>query len=122
MAFWRTRAISRGAMRPLALLVGFLAACGGSVCDNAVKAEQASNQKGALCGARTTTVHDAQKCNNNLSKCNTDDLNEINNYGACLNALPACASSNKIQWEGQRDGCINQAFQRISLTCFANIL
>ncbi len=123
VAFLQVGAKRRGVMRPLLLAVGVaLSACGGTVCDGAVKAEQGANQKSANCNAGSITVHDAQKCNSNLSKCNSDDLQEINNYGACLNALPVCSSNNEVQWSGQRQGCINQAAARISLNCFINIL
>ncbi|MBL8950112.1 MAG: hypothetical protein JNK82_05005 [Myxococcaceae bacterium] len=99
-----------------------LSGCGGSVCDNAVKAEQAANAKSTSCNVAPITVHDAQRCNSGLSKCSSDDLKELESYGACLAALPACTPQNEIQWRGQRDGCTTQGFFRISLNCFANIL
>lgn len=110
-------------MRTLALLavLGFVSACG-SVCDQAVAAERSANQKGLNCSQSNITVHDAQKCNSGLSKCNSDDLNELNLYAQCLNGVPVCSSSNEIQFAAQRQGCLNQAFARISFTCFGSIL
>jgi hypothetical protein len=110
-------------MRTIALLavLGLSSACG-SVCDGAIGAERSANQKALNCSLQNITVHDTMRCNSGLSKCNSDDLNEISNYASCLNALPVCSSSNEIQFAGQRQGCINQAAARISFTCFANVL
>lgn len=112
-------------MRKTVLMVlaglGLLSACG-SVCDQAIAAERSANQKGVNCSTQNITVHDSNKCNTGLSKCNSDDLNEIGNYTNCLNSLPNCSTGNEIQWNGQRQGCINQAFFKISLTCQSNIL
>lgn len=105
------------------LLAVLLAVTGcGSVCDSAVAAERNANQKGVDCSVQNITVHDANKCNSGLQKCNSDDLNEIQTYSNCLNSLPQCTSGNEIQFRGQRDGCVNQAFFKISFACQSNIL
>ena len=110
-------------MRTTVLLAVLLAVTGcGSVCDQAVSAERGANQKGVNCSVQNIDVHDSNKCNNGLQQCNSDDLNELQNYVSCLNNLPNCVSGNEIQWNAQRQGCINQAIFKISGKCFSNIL
>ena len=110
-------------MRTTALFAVLVAVSGcGSVCDQASAAERGANSKSLDCSVTNITVHDANKCNMGLQKCNSDDLNEINSYVSCLNGLPVCSSSNEIQFRNQRDGCVLQAFTRISFICQSNIL
>lgn len=109
-------------MRILLALAVVLAGCG-TVCDGAVAAEQGANQKSSGCNAGAITVHDAMKCNEgSKTKCTSNDLNGIQKYGSCLNALPVCTSDNQQQFSSTRQGCINQAAADISLTCFSAIL
>lgn len=108
-------------MRPLLLVCSstlsvLLSGCG-SVCDSAVAAENNSNRRGAECGQNNIAVHDANRCNQNLSKCSPDDMKEIQAYADCLDALPACTSSNSVSWGFSRAGCVLQPIGRISGTC-----
>ena len=102
-------------------VMAVMAGCG-SVCDGAVAAERGANQKGSGCGAQNITVHDAAKCNANVGKCSTDDLDQLSNYASCLNALPTCTSSNSVQFQISRGACWLQAASSISPTCSLSIL
>jgi hypothetical protein len=92
-----------------------LSACG-TICDTAVAAENAANQRGQPCNS-TVTVHDANKCNSGLSKCSPDDTKAIQGYIDCLNNLPQCSTDTKTSWDFSALGCELQPVGKISATC-----
>src|ERR1043165_5063594 len=108
-------------MRTLALL-SLLALCAcGTVCDGVVASEQRQDQNAKSCGLNGITVHDANKCNNNMSKCSQDDMTELQNYARCLDGLQMCTSSNKTSYSFALAGCQLQPFGRLSFSCSSAI-
>jgi hypothetical protein len=98
-----------------------LSACG-TVCDAAVAAENAANQRGEPCGSNSkVTVHDANKCNSGLSKCSPDDTKAIQSYIDCLNNLPQCTTDTQTSWNFSALGCELQPVGKISGTCSSAI-
>src|SRR5437868_1969232 len=108
-------------MRKLALLP-LLALCAcGTVCDGVVASEQRQDQNAKNCGLNGITVHDANKCNNNMSKCSQDDMSAMKNYAQCLDNLPMCSSSNKTSYRFSLAGCQIEGATRISFGCSSAI-
>jgi hypothetical protein len=95
-------------------MFGF-AACG-TVCDQAVAAEQGAKSKSNACNVNVT-IHDATTCDNNLTKCSADDMTQFQNYAKCLNDLPACdPNSNGPHWGLDLLSC-GSPLLKVSLSC-----
>jgi hypothetical protein len=108
-------------MRTALLLVPMFsfAACG-TVCDQAVAAEQGAKSKSNACNVNVT-IHDANKCDNNLTKCSADDMTQIQNYAKCLNDLPVCdPNTNGSHW-GLDEALCGQPLLKLSLNCSTSI-
>jgi hypothetical protein len=107
-------------MRKLALLSLLAVSACGSFCDGLIASEQRQSQNAKSCGI-TFNAHDANKCNNNISKCSQDDISELRNYAACLDGLQMCTESNKTSYSFALTGCAFQPFGRISFNCSSAI-
>ncbi len=100
--------------------LALVALCGcGTACDREASALKGAAEKGQPCGGSSASNFDANKCNNNLHTCSSDDIAAINNFSACLEGLGTCSPDTQTSWSLARLGCTTD-LGKASLSCLNN--
>ncbi len=74
------------------------------------------NRKGQACDSKPLEAWPAQRCEEGLSKCSPDDLEQLEAYAQCLDNVPTCVKGQEFSFNLAVFGCL-QPLTQVSYNC-----
>lgn len=105
----------------LSVLFVFTAACGPTPCQKASDALKRFATKASLCtsGAKVRTLN-LTTCEQNIGNCQTPDMQKLETYWKCLDAVPACDPAKPADFKSAADAC-EQTADSFAQSCPAGL-
>lgn len=105
--------------RILAIVVCFVAACGGGSEDGGLcqrYADMHLSDKIGKCDLKLVGLPTRSACDSAMNSCNDDDKRQLSTLLDCLGRVGSCQSGQEDSWAGQ----VNSCFNRLDLSAKCN--